>query len=198
MKRAEILGRYTALFCDLEDIVKQTEKRITGDPPDSYFSSNVNFLTKSFLISLCCYLEAFLKEIANAYVLETQERIRAAKVPRNLLLWSTNREVKQSELKFDMFELSLTRKDIDAELSGNPFKTAKCLQLLGVDVSAVDEFKNSKELVNTVVAKRNNVIHHNDTAVDISMGDILLYVGHFKRYMTSVDNAFSLAGHSSA
>jgi RiboL-PSP-HEPN len=193
VKRAEILGRYTALFCDLEVIVMQTEKRITDDPPDSYFAAHVNFLTKSFLISLCCYLESFLKEIANAYVLETQERIRAAKVPRNLLVWATNRDVKPSDLKFELFELSLTRKDIDAELSGNPFKTAKCLQLLGVDVNVVDEFKNSKELVNTVVAKRNNVIHHNDTAVDISMGDILLYVGHFKRYMTAVDAAFLVA-----
>ena len=192
MKSTEILGRYTLLLCDLESIVTQTEKRVTTDTGDDYFITNVNFLTKSFLISLCCYLESFLKDISHAYIIETQERIQAAKVPHNLVIWSASKgEIKDKDWRFGSFELAITPKDIDTELSGNPFRTANFFRKLGINAEKIVEFQDSKDLVNTVVAKRNNVIHHNDSAADISMGDILLYATHFKRYMVAINTAFS-------
>ena len=134
MNLTEIVDRYALLSSELEQIISDAERRITADPPDPYFVANANFLTKSFLISLCCYLEVFLKEIANAHVSNAKQQIINAKVPHNLLTWSVVREVKEKDLRFGTFELSLTAKEIDEELSGNPFRTAKCFRFLGVDL----------------------------------------------------------------
>ncbi len=193
MTLTEIVDRYISLSTELEKIVLDAENRITCDPPDDYFVTNANFLTKSFLISLCCYLEVFLKEIANAHVSNAKQRIRDANVPHNLLTWSVVRDVKDKDLHFGVFDLSLTAKEIDDELSGNPFRTAKCFRLLGVELETVAAFSQTKDLVNTVVAKRNSIIHHNDTAADVSLGDIRGYSGHFKIYASSIAEAVNLA-----
>lgn len=196
MRSSEILDAYTLLFKSLETIVSQTENKIADDSADPYFKTNVNFLAKSFLINLCCYLESFLKEISHAYVAETKARLNAAKVPHNLIIWSTiKNESKHKDWKYGEFELSISRKDIDEELSGNPFKTATFFRKLGIDVEKIDEFQTGKELINAVVAKRNSIIHHNDSATDISMGDIIQYAGEFKKYMAAINTAFLIASN---
>lgn len=195
MSLAEIVTRYESLTSELELIIAGAEARITAEPADSYFISNANFLTKSFLISLCCYLEVFLKEIAIAHVSNAKQRMLNAKVPHNLLTWAVDRNVKNNNLRFGTFDLSLTAKDIDDELSGNPFRTAKCFRLLGIDLDADSEFIATKDIVNTVVAKRNSIIHHNDTAADVSLGDIRGYSGHFKVYVHAIATAVSAVHH---
>lgn len=196
MKSSEILDAYTLLFRSLETIVSQTENKIADDSADPYFKMNVNFLAKSFLINLCCYLESFLKEISHAYVAETKVRLKAAKVPHNLIIWAANKnDSKPKDWKYGEFELSVSRKDIDEELSGNPFKTAAFFRKLGIDVEKIDEFQTGKELINAVVAKRNSIIHHNDSATDISMRDIIQYAGEFKKYMTAINTAFLIASN---
>jgi hypothetical protein len=189
MSLEDITQRYDLLMGELEKIIVDAESRITGEPADVYFVSNANFFTKSFLISLCCYLEAFLKEIANLHVSNAKQRLKDAKVPHNLLAWAVSREVKDKDLRFDTFSLPLTDKEIDEELSGNPFRTAKCFRYLGIDLDAVTQFVDSKDLINSVVAKRNRVIHHNDTAGDISLGDIKEYCRHFRGYLDAISKA---------
>jgi hypothetical protein len=134
-------------------------------------------------------LEVFLKEIAIAHVAEVKQRIVNAKVPHNLLTWSLVRDVKDTHLRFEIFELPITSKEIDDELSGNPFRTAKCFRKLGVELDTVAAFVNNKDIINAVVAKRNNIIHHNDTAADVSLGDIRVYSNHFKIYIAAIAQA---------
>ncbi len=194
MKRADVFQRYESLFQSLDSIIFETQKRVTNDSADPYFGANINFLTKSFLISLCCYLEAFLKDLANAYVADVSLRLSSAKIPHNLLMWATSEKLKESELKFTSFELPISSADIDTKLSGNPFKTAECLRLIGVDLKSVPEYENSKALVNSVVSKRNNIVHHNDSAADVSLGDVRLYCSHFRRYIGAINDAFKATG----
>lgn len=184
-----IVARYDELASRLDRIIADAEHRITTEPADVYFVENANFLTKSFLISLCCYLEVFLKEIANAHLNNVNLRLLNSKLPHNLLAWSFSREVKDKDLSFKVFELALTPKEIDDELSGNPFRTAKCFKLLGVDLEKVPEFVANKDMINSVVAKRNNIIHHNDAAVDLSLGDIRVYSSHFSAYIRAISSA---------
>lgn len=191
MKFAACVDRYELLAVELGQIISDAENRITAEVPDPYFVKNANFLTKFFLISLCCYLEVFLKEIANEHVACVKQQLANVKVPHNMLMWSVARDVKDRELKFGAFCLSLTKKDIDDELSGNPFRTAKCFRLLGVELDSVPEFQRHKEIVNYVVSKRNNIIHHNDTAVDISLGDIRGYRDNFEKYIRAIASAVS-------
>jgi hypothetical protein len=191
----EIVDRYVLLSAELDKIISDAELRITSEPADIYFTTNANFLTKSFLISLCCYLEVFLKEIATAHVLNARSRIGTAKIPHNLLIWSLTRDVKEKDLRPGSFDLSVTAKDIDDELSGNPFRTSKCFRLLGIDLDNQEKFSANKDLVNMVVAKRNNIIHHNDTAADVSLGDIRVYSGHFQSYIIGIAEAVGSANH---
>jgi hypothetical protein len=186
MNSAEIVNRYTDLARELEKIVFDAEKRITTHPVDPYFVNNANFLTKSFLISLCCYLEVFLKEMANAHVDNAKIKLRAAKIPHNLLVWSLVRDSKDKDMRLGHFALPLIAKDIDDELSGNPFRTAKCFLKLGVDLDKEIGFVRNKEFVNMVVAKRNSIIHHNDTATDVSLGDIRVYRSYFDEYARAI------------
>jgi hypothetical protein len=191
MTLPEIVARFESLTLELEQIIGGAEIRITAEPVDDYFVKNANFLTKSFLISLCCYLEVFLKEIANTHVSNAKQRILNAKVPHNLLTWAVTRDSKGKDFRYGTFNLSLTAKEIDDELSGNPFKTAKCFSLLGINLDEVPAFASTKDIVNSVVAKRNNIIHHNDTAADVSLGDIRGYSAHFKVYIHAIALAVS-------
>lgn len=192
--RAEIHKRYQSLFTDLESIVSTTSSRVTAEDVDPYFEENINFLTKSFLISLCCYLEAYSKELANAYVADVAQRVALAKIPHNLLYAATTEKTKKANLEFKVFELPNMAENIDAMLSGNPFKTADCLKAIGVDLNSISEYKIRKELIHFVVAKRNKIVHHNDFAMDISLGDVKIYCGNFKQYIDCINQAFENAG----
>jgi len=190
VKYALVFGRYEKLLVELAEIVTESERRILADEPDEFFTSHANFLVKSYLISLCSYLEVFLKEIAREHVNQIQERVAIAKIPHNILLWSTSAEVRDKDLAFKTFVLPLNDKDIDEEISGNPFRTAKLLKYLGVDIERVEDYLSLRTLVNSVVGKRNNIVHHNDSATDISLGDLRLYIGYFKSYGEGVVRAF--------
>jgi hypothetical protein len=189
MNSAPFIERYDSLSAELVKILSEAEQRIIGDPADEYFVKNANFLTKSFLISLCCYLEAFLKEIANSYVDSIKVRAASAKIPHNLVSWSLSKDGKIKDMQFSSFNLAVTSKEIDDELSGNPFRTYNCFQMLGVDLNSAPNFSEKKDIVNSVVAKRNNIIHHNDTATNISLGDIRTYSEHFKIYVRAIAEA---------
>lgn len=75
------------------------------------------------------------------------------------------------------------------EISANPYRTLKLFQSLGIDLSKKETFENNKDLVNTIVTKRNNIVHHNDTAADISFGDLKTYIGVIIPYMAAVKEA---------
>ena len=47
-------------------------------------------------------------------------------------------------------------------------------------------FNENKDLVGTVVAKRNSIIHYNDEAMDISFTDLLYFIDVFLVYMDAV------------
>jgi hypothetical protein len=56
-----------------------------------------------------------------------------------------------------------------------------------------EKFVEHKNLVGTIVNKRNNIIHHNDEASDISFSDLLLHIDVFLEYMLSINNLLSVS-----
>lgn len=48
-----------------------------------------------------------------------------------------------------------------------------------------------KNLVGMIVNKRNNIIHHNDDASDISFSDLLSHIDVFLAYMVSIETILS-------
>lgn len=178
----EVIYKNLSLQLDyLTEIVEQSEARIFAESPDNFFVVHVNFLVKSYLISLCSYLEVFLKDLACEHIRLIQCRLNSARVPHNIVVWSVAGEGKEKGFEFKDFSLPLDDKKVGEEISGNPFKTVKIFKLMGVDIESEKEFKEIKDLVNSIVGKRNLIIHHNDDASDISLNDIKNY----KEYVLS-------------
>jgi hypothetical protein len=62
-------------------------------------------------------------------------------------------------------------------------------QSLGIDLSKKEVFENNKDLVNNIVIKRNNIVHHNNKAASISFGDLKNYIDVIIPYMAAVKEA---------
>lgn len=177
-----------SLVCDnLIGIISETERRIVDDGGDSFFTDNINFFTKSYLINLCTYLESYLKEICVEYLECIKIVSINAALPHNLILWSQNKECKETQMAYKSFEIAITKKDIDDELSGNPFRTAKLFKLLGVNLEGNPLFQSNKDIVNSIISKRNKVIHYNDTAGDVALGDLKNYTFVFIAHAKCID-----------
>lgn len=187
MTHAQTYAHYLGLFNSLKEIIVKSQERLVQDVPDPFFVDHSNFLVKSYLICLCSYLEAFLKDVALEHVDRIKQQIIQANVPHNIVVWSLDTKVQDKDLAYKQFSLPLSKKDVDDELSGNPFRTAKLFCYIGIDLESNEEFKRNRELVNAVVAKRNNIIHHNDAATDTSLGDLLGHINVFIEYAKAIE-----------
>lgn len=189
MSSEKFFHRYESLYCSLKVIIKASEERVLRNEPDELFLENINFFVKSYLISICTYLEAYLQDMAMMYANELDSRIKNADIPHNFIHWRIAKEIRDKDLEFKNVDLSVDKKEISDSLSGNPYKTIKLFRYLGIDLQSRDEFEENKSLVNTVVTKRNNIIHHNDKAMDVSFSDLLSYVDVFLIYIKAIDDA---------
>ena len=186
---AYLYAQYENIFQSLKDVVISSEQRVLADEPDPLFIGNVNFFVKSYLISVCSYLEAYLQDIAFKHSETISRKVAGAQIPHNFLHWRLNPGLKEKHLNYDNVSLCVTKKDISSEISANPYKTLKLFQLLGIDLAKKENFENNKDLINTIVTKRNNIVHHNDTAADISFGDLKSYIEVIILYMAAVKEA---------
>lgn len=179
-------SKYEKLYMSLGEIIKESELRVLSSQPDALLINNVNFFVKSYLISMCTYLESFLQDLAFAYAGEINTRVRAAGLPSNYFLWRMNKEHATKDLSFSNIDLPTSKKNISDAISANPHKTIVLFRYLGINLVVSKIFNDHKTVVETVVSKRNNIVHHNDRAADISFSDLLSYIDIFVAYMYSV------------
>lgn len=182
---------------DLEETIRECDKIIISDEPVKFVYDNANFLTKSFLINLCGYLETYIKDALESLLFDFNKRIRNEKIPYNLIRWNIeqkpNSDAKMSstlEKKYcrnEILDLKIKKKDLDSFVSGNPFRTRDLFQMFGIDLEKNDDFVKYKEIINSIVTKRNNILHHNDDASDIANSDILTFLKEIKQYAKSLD-----------
>lgn len=104
------------------------------------------------------------------------------------------KELKERDLGYNDFTLDLTKKDISDEISGSPYKTIKLFQYIGIDLSKEEDFTSSKDFISAIVTKRNNIVHHNDKAMDISFSDLIIYAKSVLKYMKAIDHAMITQG----
>jgi hypothetical protein len=193
MSRETFYNHYESLYNSLKVIIESSEMRVIGDEPDELFLENINLFVKSYLILICTYLEAYLQDIAFEYAKELNSRLRRADIPHNFVHWRVVKDIKNKELDFRNIDLSISRQDISDNLSANPYKTIKLFEYLGINLNSQEGFSDKKTLVNSIVTKRNNIIHHNDTAMDISFSDLKNYIDIFLIYIKSIDEAVDLS-----
>ncbi|TGE76034.1 hypothetical protein C7Y70_20045 [Pseudoalteromonas sp. KS88] len=182
-------NKYKSLLLELKKVVSESEHRVVREVPDDLFIDNVNFFVKSYLISVCSYIEACLQDLAFLHTLNVTNKIKSANIPHNLIHWRTNPNFKKHHYKYSNFVLDVTKKDISESISANPYKTEKLFQNLGVNLLNQQAFLDNKELMHKIVEKRNNIVHHNDTAADVSFGDLKSYIDVSIEYMASIKEA---------
>lgn len=182
-------NKYKSLLLELKKVVSESEHRVVREVPDDLFIDNVNFFVKSYLISVCSYIEAYLQDLAFLHTLNVTNKIKSANIPHNLIHWRTNPNFKKQHYKYSNFILDVTKKDISESISANPYKTEKLFQNLGVNLLNQQAFLDNKELLHKIVEKRNNIVHHNDTAADVSFGDLKSYIDVSIEYMASIKEA---------
>lgn len=192
MEYSSVYLKYENLLISLKDIIALSEERILREEPDRLFADNVNFFIKSYLINICTYLEAYLQDICFSKIENINNRLINAKIPHNFLYWRISKDVKEKELNFSIGNYQMTKKEIGDELSGNPYKTIKMFRLLGINLEKERCFQGHKDMINSVVSKRNSIIHHNDNAIDVSFLDLYVYVDNFIEYMRCIDSVINL------
>ena len=187
MEYSALYGKYEDLLKTLKEIIEQSQARVLGEEPDNIFSDNVNFFVKSYLINICTYLEAYLQDIAFEHSCRVSKRLKQAKIPHNFLYGKLAKDIKEKELEYVDASYNYNKKELSDIISGNPYKTIYAFRLIGIDLSSSEKFVEHKNLVGTIVNKRNNIIHHNDEASDISFSDLLVNIDVFLEYMLSIE-----------
>jgi hypothetical protein len=174
----------------LISLIEQTETRaIAGDDP--YFIDNSNFFCKSFLITTCTYLESYLKEVASVIIEEAEERLRRNIIAHNIVRWSLDKANNLKIPKYEPFKLNVTEGDIDDNISGNVHKTLTFFMKLGINLDSVADFVAKKDIIGPIVIKRNKIVHYNDDASDLSLGDIKYILNQILEYILIIDSCIS-------
>jgi hypothetical protein len=177
-----LLERFNAQFDDLIVVAKESNGRLIKEPPDELFSKYLNVFIKSYLVSACSILEAFIQDLAFGYVEIIRARVISSNLPHNIVLWSASKDGNESAMALKAFELSKGKKDISDMVSGNYHKTLKAFARIGVGLDADPAIQSFKDIISSTVAKRNKIVHHNDDASDLSLTDIVNTTETFKAY----------------
>lgn len=189
MDKTAYLDSYIEQYTKLAEIIETTNKRLLSDEPDKLIVENVNFFTKSFLVMMCAYLESYIKDALMIIIDDVNSKLNSTKIPHNLIKWTLNieKEFKESDSKFEQLKIKLKKRDLDDYISGNPFKTKELFKKFGIPLDKSENFNSQKDIVNSIVVKRNKVVHHNDDASDISYKDLNDYIEIFKNYLENLD-----------
>ncbi len=182
---------------ELNVMVTATEHEVIDSSHDiKLITDNVNFFTKSFLITLCAHLETCVKGIVFSVAEDIDSRLSGAAIPMAIVEWRYNQKIKKNEMSdlLSVFKIGLSKKEVDDLVSGNVYKTKEALLLLGVDLaSRKEEWDTWKELIQSIVTRRNNIVHHNDDASDLSFGDIRIYINSILKYLDFINEACVVA-----
>lgn len=171
---------------ELKTLLREVNTRVISDYPDELLKDNANFLNKSFLTMACSYLECYLKDISTLWLEDVKRRVIDAKIPSNLIRWEITQKTPNIDLDFKNLVVTKKDKDLEEHLSGNPFRTKELFGYIGIKLKNYDGWENHKDQINTIILKRNRIIHHNDDASDLSFGDIIMYVDAIIEYVHEI------------
>lgn len=176
-----LLNGFIVQFDNLAVVVKESAARVIAENPDTLFYDNQNVFIKSYLVSACSILEAFIQDLAICCADMMQDKINAINLPFNFINWVAEHD--KANLKFASFVGGRTSKDISDMISPNYHKTINTFRRIGVDVIC-EGVVSHKDFISSIVEKRNKIVHHNDAASDLSFPDIIIAIDNFKMYST--------------
>ncbi len=188
MLDATLLSNFQRQFDDLISVVDESNNRVISDPGDKLFKDYLNVFTKSYVVVACSILEAFIQDLAFAYVDEIDSKLQLSNIPRNLVVFSVQRDAKNPDFRFEPFSTGISKTVISDLVSGNFYKTINVFRKIGIQLENINEFINFKDFISSTVEKRNNIVHHNHDASDISLADVINILEKFKEYIEIMYN----------
>ncbi len=196
-----VVDTYKKGLVELNLMVSATEHEVIhGTHGVPLVTDNINFFTKSFLISTCAHLEMCVKEIVFAVATDIDTRLSSASVPVSIIEWRYNQKQKKetSKTNANCCAIGMTKKEVDDLVSGNVYRTKDALLLVGVDLASnVLLWESWKDLIQAIVTRRNNIVHHNDDASDLSLGDIRSYINSVTEYINFIIDSCKAANKAS-
>jgi len=191
---------------ELDSLVVAVESEvISGNHGVELITNNVNFFTKSFLITLCAHLETCIKDIVYSVAEDIDFRLFNAGIPLAIVDWrynskNKNNNNKDSSIKNNLSsvcKIKLSKKEVDDLVSGNVYKTKESFLIVGIDLASDKaKWEEWKELIQSIVTRRNNIVHHNDAASDLSFGDIRVYIKSVEDYLDFIHSACVAANNA--
>jgi RiboL-PSP-HEPN len=177
---------------------------ISGNHGIELITNNVNFFTKSFLITLCAHLETCIKDIVFSVAEDIDFRLSNAGIPLAIVDWRYNQKnknnIKDGLIKDNLSSvciIKLSKKEVDDLVSGNVYRTKDSFLIVGIDLASDKaEWEEWKELIQSIVTRRNNIVHHNDAASDLSFGDIRVYIKSVEDYLDFIHRACVAANNA--
>ena len=138
---------------------------------------------------MCAYLESYIKDALMVVVEKTNKKLATNSIPHNLIKWSLNidKEFKENDSKVEPLKVKIKKKELDNYISGSPFRTKDLFKKLGILLEKNETFNSQKDVINSIVVKRNQVIHYNDDASDISNMDLKDYIDAIYEYIENLD-----------
>lgn len=195
----DILESFHSQFDELIAVSRQSNARLLFEPPDELFFNHQNVFIKAYLVSACSILEAFIQDLAYEYLKTIQMRVEETNLPHNVILWSTSigkdDEKLKKRQKFEPFKITKNKKSISDMVSGNYHKTMETFKVIGIDLSCDVSVSNHKDFISTTIDKRNQIVHHNDDASDLSLTDIATTIEHFKEYASELHRVVCSSPH---
>ena len=193
MDYSDVIASCKNSLAELSTMVIATEHEVISENHGiTLITDNVNFFTKSFLISLCAHLETCIKDVVYSVAKDLDARLSSAAIPVSIVEWRFNQKGKKTPQSnpSSVCKIQLSKKEVDELVSGNVYRTKDALLLVGVDVASDNAaWETWKELIQSIVTRRNNIVHHNDDASDLSFGDIIAYINNVKEYLNFINDA---------
>ena len=189
MTNTHLLQKNISLLDKLVSLAQETNTKSLDDEGDVFFNENINFFSKSYMVLMCAYLESYVKEVSRFYIDAVDTYLQGVNLPTNLVKWAVlkNKYKPLSDSSYSNLSLRIEDKEIDDNISGNPYTTFPFFIRLGIDLEGNDSLSKIKEVIETIVNKRNSIVHHNDDAGDIGLVDIQNNVTSIKTYITQID-----------
>jgi len=187
-----MIERYISLLAQLKKLSQDTELKVLEDSADAFITDNVNFFTKSFMITLCAYLESYVKDLSMLFIDHINIKLADLNLPHNLVRWSVLKkdkllEFNDSEYKYENLKIKIKKKELDEFISGSPHRTEVLFRKFGIELYKDEKFNDLKEKINSIVVKRNKIVHHNDNASDLSFVDIEANIMVVEEYILNLN-----------
>jgi hypothetical protein len=194
MSLNKILSKHQDLLDEVILHAQEIKSLLLKD--EDYFGRNNNFLVRSIVINICSCIESYVKEVFEFVVVHHfGEQLKKMGMPLPIAYLLQEKGVSEKVLKstkdkanFVLNNDKRTLDNITEYPSANFDKTLNVFAIMGIDLKDYIEEADVSQITQ-LVNKRNQIVHKNDRAGDISIADTIKFTQVTKNYLQLMHKA---------